>query len=290
MTSTGAGPTTHFSLAPSFVSFPSFPFSPSHNPRSESPWVGSHLRGILWREALRNGRQVRNILPALGETGGAHGPQRRRPRRILQSFEGGGDGAFDHLGIFERQLSLRQLLPLGDPLMRDDLVDGKSLRGIDVQHGGDELLGAGRDRVPVAPLERETSFADAHEDVVGRVVGPRGEGRLAGQHGVEQHAETPDVAGGVVALLLQHLGRHEVGRVAGRHEQAVLGAQLLGEAEVADAKAFRNVIRVAVQNVGRLEVSMHHAVRVQKVHRFRKHFQHGRSLALREKSLPDDFV
>ena len=52
----------------------------------------------------------------------------------------------------------------------------------------------------------------------------------------------------------------------------LLGAKLLGEAEIADTKAFRNVIRVAVENVGRLEVSMHYAVGVQKVHSFRKHF------------------
>ena len=141
-----------------------------------------------------------------------------------------------------------------------------------MEHGGDELLGAGRDGVPVPTFQRKSSFADADEDVVGRVVGPRGEGSFAGEHGVEEDAETPDVASGVVSLLFQHLGGHEVGRVARRHEKAVLGAQLLGETEIADTKAFRNVIRVAVENVGRLEVSMHYAVGVQKVHSFRKHF------------------
>ena len=84
----------------------------------------SNLRGILRREVLRDGGQMRNVLPALGETGGADGSERGCSRGILQRFEGGRDCALDHLRIFESQLGLRQLLPLGDPLMRDDLVDG----------------------------------------------------------------------------------------------------------------------------------------------------------------------
>ena len=174
--------------------------------------------------------------------------------------------------------------------MGDDLIDGEALGRIDVEHGSDELLGTRRNGVPVAALERESSFADADEDVVGRVVGTRGEGGLPGEHGVEKDSEAPDVASGVVALLLQDFRSHEVGRIARRHQKTVLGAKLLGETKVADAKAFGNVIRVAVEDVGRLEVSMHHAVGVQKVHSFRKHFQHGRGLALGEKSLSNDLV
>lgn len=49
---------------------------------------------------------------------------------------------------------------------------------------------------------------------------------------VEDDAQRPDVARLVVALPFQYFGGDEVSRVAGSHQQAILRAQLLGEAEV----------------------------------------------------------
>lgn len=54
-----------------------------------------------------------------------------------------------------------------------------------------------------------------------------------------------------------HLGSHEVRRVAGRHEQPVLGAQLLGKPEVTDADGLGVPGLVHVQNVARLQVPVH---------------------------------
>ena len=79
---------------------------------------------------------------------------------------------------------------------------------------------------------------------------------LPGEHDEEEDPEAPDVAGGVVALPLEHLGRDKVGGVAGRHEEAVLGAELLGEAEVADAEGVGIAAVVGVEDVGRLQVTM----------------------------------
>lgn len=54
-----------------------------------------------------------------------------------------------------------------------------------------------------------------------------------------------------------HLRRHEVGRVAGRHEEPVLGPQLLGEAKVTDAQALGIPRLIYVEDVAGLEVPMH---------------------------------
>ena len=50
----------------------------------------------------------------------------------------------------------------------------------------------------------------------------------------------------------------EVCGVAWRHEEPVLCAELLGEAEVDDAERVGVAAGVAVQDVGRLQVSVHH--------------------------------
>ena len=70
------------------------------------------------------------------------------------------------------------------------------------------------------------------------------------EHDEEEHAEGPDVAGGVVSLLAEDLRGHEVCRVAGRGQEAVLGPELLGEAEVADAQRVRVARLVGVKDVG----------------------------------------
>ena len=57
---------------------------------------------------------------------------------------------------------------------------------------------------------------------------------IPGEHREQDHAETPDVARRVVALPAQHFGRHKLRRVARRHQEAVVGAQLLSEPEVAN--------------------------------------------------------
>ena len=50
----------------------------------------------------------------------------------------------------------------------------------------------------------------------------------------------------------------EVCGVAGGHEEPVLCAELLGEAEVDDAERVGVAAGVAVQDVGRLQVAVHH--------------------------------
>lgn len=54
-----------------------------------------------------------------------------------------------------------------------------------------------------------------------------------------------------------HLGCYEVSRVARGHQQAVVGAQLLSEAEVADPDRFRISRLVDVEDVAGLQVSVH---------------------------------
>ena len=62
-------------------------------------------------------------------------------------------------------------------------------------------------------------------------------------------------------INLAYLWGHEVCCVAGRHEEAVLCAQLLGEPEVADAEGVGVAARLAVQDVGGLQVAVHHLVK-----------------------------
>lgn len=50
----------------------------------------------------------------------------------------------------------------------------------------------------------------------------------------------------------------EVGGVAWRHEQAVLGSQLFGETKVTDPDGLGVAALVNVQNVAGLQVSVHH--------------------------------
>ena len=75
-----------------------------------------------------------------------------------------------------------------------------------------------------------------------------------------------------VTLLLAtaHLWRDKVGGVAGGHEQAVVGAQLLREAKVADVQALRRAVHVGIQQVGRLEVTVNYLRRARVV-RDREH-------------------
>ena len=55
-----------------------------------------------------------------------------------------------------------------------------------------------------------------------------------------------------------YLWSDKVRRVAGRHQQAVVRPHLLREAEVADAQALGRAAVVGVEDVGRLQVAMHH--------------------------------
>ncbi|KAE8743638.1 hypothetical protein FOCC_FOCC010783 [Frankliniella occidentalis] len=69
------------------------------------------------------------------------------------------------------------------------------------------------------------------------------------QEDEEDDAQRPNVAGLVVALALEHFGCHEVGRVAGCHEQAIFGPELLGEAKVDDPQRFGGHALRFVQDV-----------------------------------------
>lgn len=55
-----------------------------------------------------------------------------------------------------------------------------------------------------------------------------------------------------------HLRSDEVCRVTRCHEEAIVRPQLLRKAEVADVQALRRSIRIGVQQVGRLQVSVDH--------------------------------
>ncbi len=83
------------------------------------------------------------------------------------------------------------------------------------------------------------------------------------QHGVEEDPQTPDINGGIVSLLLEHLGGHKVSRVAWRHQEPVLSSQLLGKAKVCNAQCLVVAMRFAVEDVGGFQVSMHHPLQVQ---------------------------
>ena len=64
------------------------------------------------------------------------------------------------------------------------------------------------------------------------------------------------IAGGVWESWI-NLGSDEVGSVARCHEKPILGSELLREAEVADAETAGRTGLVRVQNVWRLQVSVH---------------------------------
>ena len=108
---------------------------------------------------------------------------------------------------------------------------------------------------------------------------------IPGQHDEEKNAERPCVAGGVVALALEDLGRSVVSRVAGCHEEAVGVAELLGKAEVDDAQRVVAVRVVHVEDVGGLEVAMHDAAAMQVVDGVDDHLEDGGRLALRQELL-----
>lgn len=57
---------------------------------------------------------------------------------------------------------------------------------------------------------------------------------------------------------LRYLGRHKVGGVTRRHQQAVLRSQLFGKAEVADPDGLGVPALVHVEDVAGLQVSVHH--------------------------------
>ena len=60
------------------------------------------------------------------------------------------------------------------------------------------------------------------------------EGREAGDHFVDNTAETPPIYGLVVALLLDDFGREVFGRAADGHGLFVFEVEGAGEAEVGD--------------------------------------------------------
>ena len=87
-----------------------------------------------------------------------------------------------------------------------------------------------------------------------------------GQHGVQKHPQAPDINGSVIALFLEHFRRHKVGRVAGRHEEAILSAKLFSETKVCNAEKRGLCPRLGVEHVGRLQVTMDHPLLVKVVY------------------------
>ena len=62
-----------------------------------------------------------------------------------------------------------------------------------------------------------------------------------------------------------YLGGHEIGGIAGSHEESVLCSQLFGKPEICDPEALRFAGRTGIQEVGWLQISVNHALLVQKV-------------------------
>ncbi|KAI3486482.1 hypothetical protein L1887_49883 [Cichorium endivia] len=117
------------------------------------------------------------------------------------------------------------------------------------QEARDEIA---RDRVEVIGEDQLASkdlFVD--QDRVGVV-----EGRIAGEHLEEQHAERPPVDGSAVAAALDDLGRQILGRATQR-PGAVF--ELLGKAKVGNLGV---AVSVDEQILG-LEIAIHHTVLVQ---------------------------
>lgn len=86
------------------------------------------------------------------------------------------------------------------------------------------------------------------------------------QHSVQQHPEAPDVNGRIVPLLLQHFWGNKVGRVARRHQQTILCPELLGKAKVGNPQCFVRTLGLGVEDVGRLQVSVHYTLLVKKLY------------------------
>lgn len=97
---------------------------------------------------------------------------------------------------------------------------------------------------------------------------------LPGQHGVHQHTQRPNITGLIVPLSLQHFGSDEIGRIAGRHQQTILGTHLLGKTEITYSHRFRLTTVVGEQYVRWLEITVDHAVVVQKFDRTHEDLQY----------------
>ena len=64
-----------------------------------------------------------------------------------------------------------------------------------------------------------------------------------------------------------YLWGHKISGVAGGHEQPVLCPQLLGKAKVGNPQTLGLARRTGVQQIGRLQIPVHHSLFVQVVDR-----------------------
>lgn len=55
-----------------------------------------------------------------------------------------------------------------------------------------------------------------------------------------------------------NLGGNERGRVTGRHQESVVGPELLGKSKIADVEAVRVALGVGVKDVRGFQVPVHH--------------------------------
>ena len=78
------------------------------------------------------------------------------------------------------------------------------------------------------------------------------------KHGVENNAEGPDIAGGVITLPGKNFRGHEVGSIERGHQKTVLCSKLLGKAKITNTQRFGGRRFRGVHDIGRLQITMDH--------------------------------
>ena len=111
-----------------------------------------------------------------------------------------GDQNLEVLRILSEKVCGR-LVPGRHPRVSQDLLGCQSSGWVDVKHLRHDVLGEAGHGGPVARAHVVLTLPDPLEDVLGRVLGPRGEGRLPRQHREEENPQAPDVTRSIVTLI-----------------------------------------------------------------------------------------
>jgi hypothetical protein len=193
-------------------------------------------RQLLLRQALRDDPQRHLLQPV-------HGRELLQPRQ--------------HRRV---QRPVRGHPVLADPRVAQHLVRAQPVRRRRPQHSADQVLGAVGDGRPRLRVEVDGPLQHGVEDALLRL---RPERRHPAEEDVHDDPRRPHVRLGPV-VLAQHLRRHVVG---GAHHvgEHLAGLEEDGEAEV-DGLERRVVAPVLEQEVLGLEVPVHDAQRVARLH------------------------
>ena len=165
-----------------------------------------------------------------------------------------------------------RLVPGRHPRVSQDLLGCQSSGWVDVQHLCHDVLGQAGHSGPVARAHVVLTLPNPLQDVLGGVLGPRGEGRLPRQHREEKDTQAPDVTRSIVTLtiksllrrehyclvgadlLLEDLWGHIIGGVARGHQHAVIGPQLFGKSKVTDSDGVWVTRVISIENIRGLQI------------------------------------